>query len=374
MRGFRHSLLGLVASFLLLGACDSSHPEDLLEEGETRAEVEQNRAENEHRNAGGLQFLDFADTVEAVRPAVVNIYTRSRRSSESAGVAGPGAIPRERIEESLGSGFLFDAAGLVLTNDHVIAEAEEISVRLLDERGFRAKVLGRDPQTDLAVLRLEEVESPLPFLTLGDSDSLRVGNWVLAIGNPLGLTSTVTAGIASATGRHILPPGNGTLRFQDFIQTDASINPGNSGGPLVNHRGEVIGIATALSSAGQGLGFAIPINMVKVLLDDLIHLGRVRRSWLGIYVGDVPGALRRELNLDQGGVLITRVVEGGPAEEAGLVPGDILLRLDQLNVDTPARLSWIASNLGVEKRVEVELLRGSEELVLPLIMGALPEN
>ena len=319
-------------------------------------------------------FFDFAEIVEDVRPAVVNIYTRTRRPTPPGPYLDPrGIIPRERVEESLGSGFLFHSDGLVLTNDHVIAEATEIAVRLLDERFFSAEVIGRDPQTDTAVLRLLNVDAPLPALTLGDSDALRVGNWVLAIGNPLGLTSTVTAGIASATGRQVLPPGETRLRFQDFIQTDASINPGNSGGPLVNTDGEVVGIATAVSAAGQGLGFAIPINMVREILPSLVQKGRVERSWLGVYVGQIPPALRSELAVDEDGVLITKIVPDGPADQAGLRPGDILLSINNEEISDPSTLAWIASNLGVGSEVQVRILRGHQNLTLPLVTGALPE-
>lgn len=321
----------------------------------------------------GPIFIDFADVVEEVRPAVVNIYTRTRRPAQRPPLGPQGIVPPERIEESLGSGFLFHSDGLVLTNDHVIADAAEIAVRLLDERIFSAQVVGRDPQTDTAVLRLLDVEDPLPSLSLGDSDALRVGSWVLAIGNPLGLTSTVTAGIASATGRQVLPPGDTRLRFQDFIQTDASINPGNSGGPLINADGEVVGIATAVSAAGQGLGFAIPINMVREILPDLLEEGRVERSWLGVYVSELPPALRRELDLPQGGVLITKTVPGSPAEEAGLLPGDVLLSLGDQPISEPSALAWAASNLGVGLEIQVQILRGNQRRQIPLTMGALPE-
>ncbi len=314
---------------------------------------------------------DFADLVEEVRPAVVNIYTRTRQPVRRPAFAPPGMVPRERVDESLGSGFLFDPSGLVLTNDHVVGSASEIAVRLLDDRIFNARLIGRDPQTDTAVLQLVNVTEDLPTVTLGDSDALRVGNWVIAIGNPLGLSSTVTAGITSATGRQVLPPG-GALRFQDFIQTDASINPGNSGGPLINMNAEVVGIATAVSAEGQGLGFAIPINMVQEILPALVEEGRVERSWLGVYVGEVPPGLRRELDLDHG-ALVTRVVRDGPAHRAGLRQGDVILSIADQEVTDDRRLTWVAANLGVGNVVDVVLQRGHEQLTLPLTMGALPE-
>ncbi len=343
----------------------------------------------------GLRGLpDFADHVDAVRPAVVNIYTRTDppESAASAGSTPPAIVPEDRVRESLGSGFIFDSSGLILTNDHVINGASEIAVRLLDERVFTADVVGSDPPTDVAVLQLnlddedddddEDVDDgdqddaskqQLPTLTLGDSDSLRVGHWVLAIGNPLGLASTVTAGIASATGRQVMPPG-GQLRFQDFIQTDASINPGSSGGPLVDADAEVVGIATAMTPDSQGLGFAIPINMVKEILDDLIEVGRVERSWLGVYVAEVSSSLRDELDLDDtGGALITRLVDGGPADGAGIEPGDLIISIDGLAVEDAHHLAWLAATIGVDRTVDVKLYRDDEQKTLPLTMGALPE-
>lgn len=327
-----------------------------------------------HEPSGqGGGAVDFADMVERVRPAVVNIYTRTAIPEDRRLLhPSPSIIPRERVEQSLGSGFIFDRQGRVLTNHHVVDGATEIAVRLLDDRFYTAELIGSDPQTDTAVLQILEAPEDLPMVELGDSDRLRVGNWVVAIGNPLGLTSTVTAGIASATGRQVLPVG-GELRFQDFIQTDASINPGNSGGPLVNREGEVVGIATVVSSAGQGLGFAIPINMVREILDDLVNEGRVERSWLGIYVAQVPPALKKELDLtDMGGALVTDVVEGGPSEQAGILRGDIILGIAGRPVADANELTWRAANLGVGQAVEVLVFRAGAKLRLSLVMGASP--
>ena len=318
---------------------------------------------------------DFAGQVEAVRPAVVNIYTRTDppEGRERPPVPHPGVIPEDRVRRSLGSGFLFDESGLVLTNEHVVVGASEIAVRLFDERIFSAEVVGADPPTDIAVLQLQEVTEGLPTVALGNSDDLAVGNWVLAIGNPLGLASTVTAGIASATGRQALPPG-GRLRFQDFIQTDASINPGSSGGPLINTSAEVVGIATATSQAGHGLGFAIPINMVRDVLEDLQEYGRVRRSWLGIYVAHLSPAIREELELPaEGGALLSRLVEDGPAEKAGLQPGDVFLALDGHPVDDAFHLSWLAATFGAAQTVDVTIQRGTEELTVPITLEMAPE-
>ncbi len=317
-------------------------------------------------------FPDFADLVEHARPAVVNIYTRTTVSTPLPPGLSPNIVPRDRIQQSLGSGFLIQPTGLVLTNEHVVRNASEIAVRLLDERWFYAVVVGTDPKTDVALLQLTDAQD-LPFLELGDSDKLRVGNWVIAIGNPLGLTSTVTVGITSAVGRNSLPIG-GELLYQDFIQTDASINLGNSGGPLLNTQGLVVGINTAVVSSGQGLGFSIPVNMVRDILPSLQNEGRVRRSWLGLYVSDVPAALRNELNLTTpGGALITRVVDSGPAAQAGIQAGDIVQKVDGQSVESSARLTWLAANLGIGRSVPVDIQRGDESIRLILTLGALPE-
>lgn len=315
----------------------------------------------------------FADVVERVRPAVVNIYTRKRVATNRFLVgADHRLVPEERLAESLGSGFIIDAEGHVLTNFHVIDKAEEIEVRLFDERWFKARLVGDDAKSDVALLKLEQA-TDLPVLPLGDSDALRVGDWVMAIGNPLGLTSTVTVGIASATGRKRIPMG-GDLRFQDFIQTDASINPGNSGGPLVSLDGAVVGINTAVNSAAQGIGFAIPANMVAELLPRLKEGGHVQRSWLGIYVDDVPQGLRQQLSLPSaGGALVTGVVKGGPAEAATLKPGDVILRLGDQDVADSSKLAWLAGNVGVGKSAALLVQRGNERMTLEIRMGALPE-
>lgn len=358
MKGGRRQIW--MASFLcagLLGCEPSSAP------------VEGGRAVLEE----GAGSIDFADMVERVRPAVVNIYTRTAIPEERQRFSqAPEIYPRDRVAQSLGSGFIFDRQGRVLTNHHVVDGATQIAVRLLDDRFYEAKLIGSDPQTDTAVLEIVDAPEGLPVVELGDSDRLRVGNWVVAIGNPLGLTSTVTAGIASATGRQVLPAG-GQLRFQDFIQTDASINPGNSGGPLVDREGKVVGIATAISSAGQGLGFAIPINMVREILGDLIERGQVERSWLGVYVAQVPPALREELELEEkGGALVTDVVQGGPSDQAGVHRGDIILEIAGRPVADANELTWTAANLGVGQEVDVVIYRGGGKLRLSLVMGAPP--
>ena len=317
----------------------------------------------------------FADVVEKARPAVVNIYTRKRvvTGRRYNPFSRRGFVPEERIEESLGSGFIIDGDGHVLTNFHVIDNATQIGVRLLDERFFKADVVGADPKTDLALLEIDHGDEELPVLPLGDSQKLRVGDWVIAIGNPLGLASTVTAGIASAVGRKNIPISQ-DMRYKDFIQTDASINPGNSGGPLIDIDGRVVGINTAISAQGQGIGFAVPINMAREILDQLKEKGHVERSWLGVYAREVPDALREQIGVDfEGGVLIRKIVAGGPADKAGLTSGDIIYSLDSTVVEDPPDMAWTASNLGVGKKVEVVYFRGNEKRSTTLTMGALPD-
>lgn len=314
-------------------------------------------------------YPNFADLVEAARPAVINIYTKTRIKARPRNPIYP-HVPRERVRESLGSGFIIDGTGLALTNHHVIKGATDIEVRLLDERRFSARIVGQDPMTDTALIQIMAKEE-LPSLALADSDKLRVGEWVIAIGNPLGLTSTVTAGITSATGRRHVPLG-GELLYQDFIQTDASINPGNSGGPLLNVRGEVVGINTAISAEAQGIGFAIPVNMVKELLPQL-KTGKVSRSWLGLYIDDVPRQLAIQLKLKQGGALIRRVVKGGPAELAKLAPGDVVIKIDGEEIEDSNHLSWVAGHKGVGKSIDIELVRGNQRMMTRLKLGAPPD-
>lgn len=368
----------LLAALIVLIACDdlgpgaTPHNPPLAPSAETLAPAPPPSPPRPVNVTAGLP--DLADIVEGARPAVVNIYTRTRVAT----AARPSPffpqriVPRERVQQSLGSGFIIDEHGLVLTNEHVIRNATQIAVRLLDERWFEAEIVGADPKTDVALIRLKEA-GELPYLPLGDSDGLRVGNWVIAIGNPLGLNSTVTAGIASAVGRRGLPTG-GELRYQDFIQTDASINPGNSGGPLINLAGEVVGINTAVVAEGQGIGFAIPINMVREILPRLEIDGRVERSWIGIFVQEVSSRLAEELGRDDArGALVTRIVPGGPAHLAGIEPGDVILEIDGRQVEDASRLTWLASNLGVGNTVEVILWRGGRSHARQMTLGALPD-
>jgi serine peptidase DegS len=274
--------------------------------------------------------VTYAAAVERAAPAVVNVYTArlvTERVTPSLGELFGDFVPRyrQRIERTLGSGVIVDEAGHIVTNHHVIANAATIRVQLKDGREADARIVGRDPDTDLAVLKIDL--TPLPVAVFGRSDQLKVGDVVLAIGNPLGLSQTVTHGIVSATSRQQL----GIAPLEDFIQTDAPINFGNSGGALVDSSGALVGINTAIVAKNlgvEGIGFAIPVNMVRGVLSDIIANGRVVRGWIGIVPEDVSDEQARQLGLTQGGVVIANLYVGSPGQRAGLQPGDLLLAID----------------------------------------------
>lgn len=318
----------------------------------------------------------FADLVEQIQPSVVYISStqeiQTRRIHRDYWGRQYG-VPETRRSQSLGSGFIIDQEGLILTNSHVIADASEISVTLFEEdRSFRASIVGTDPATDLALIRID-ADRQLTPLAFGNSDQIRVGDWTIAVGNPFGLASTVTVGILSATGRRDVPV-SGQLRYVDFLQTDASINPGNSGGPLLNMNGEVIGINTAINPEGQGIGFAIPANMAQTVVEQLLENGAVSRSWLGIFIGEVSPELARRSGFENPiGALITGVVRGGPAEIAGIFPGDIILNFNNQEISNSADLPWIASTAGVGSTVTVRIARGTERRSVQITLGELPE-
>ena len=272
----------------------------------------------------------YAEAVRRAAPAVVNVYAarivteRLPRNilQDPFGELGPRY--RQRLEQSLGSGVIVDAAGQVVTNHHVIADAAAIRVQLADGREADAQVIGRDPDTDLALLRIDLRD--LPAIELGRSSALRVGDIVLAIGNPLGLSATVTQGIVSATGRGQL----GVAVFENFIQTDAPINVGNSGGALINTRGELVGINTAIIARNlgvEGIGFAIPVDLVRGVVGELVARGRVVRGWVGFDVANIDDATARAAGLARGGVVIVKLYQGSPAQQAGLQPGDLVTRI-----------------------------------------------
>jgi len=324
----------------------------------------------------------FAQVAEAVGPAVVNINTFMR--------GGGGRTPVEEFfgdeffrrffgdperpqqQRSLGSGVIVDPSGIALTNAHVVERATEIEVVTAEGKKHRAKVVGLDRRTDLAVLRLQG-GGPYPSAVLGDSDKVRVGDWVLAIGSPFGLQQTVTAGIISAKGRSI---GQGP--FDDFLQTDAAINPGNSGGPLVNMSGEIVGINSAIlsrSGGNVGIGFSIPSNMAKRIYTELVARGKITRGWLGVSIQPLTPELAKSFGLKEPkGVLIADVVKDSPADKAGLVAGDVLMEFDGKKVDAPQDLQKIVAVTAPGKGVPVKLWREKGEKTLEIKIGETPEE
>jgi Do/DeqQ family serine protease len=263
---------------------------------------------------------------------------------------------------------IVDPAGYILTNNHVIENASEIVVRLSDSRKFTARLVGRDPKTDLAVLKVD-APAPLPAAELGDSDRLRVGQWAVAIGNPFGLDRTVTVGIISATARTRV----GVATYESFIQTDASINPGNSGGPLLNLDGKVIGVNTAIVAAGQGIGFAIPINMAKEVTRQLMTRGRVVRGWLGLVIQDITDDLAASFGVrERDGVLVADVMKGGPAETAGLRPGDVVVEFAGATVREVPELQRQAAAAVPGQAVKLVVVRDGRRLPLEIIVGEMP--
>jgi serine protease Do len=330
----------------------------------------------------------FADLAEQVRPAVVNISTETTIKipggpfkhffgPDEEGPFGDffrhffGGVPdREMKQQSLGSGFVIDKDGYIITNNHVVEGADEIKVKLADGREFKAKVVGRDPKTDLALIKIFSLFKNLPSLSLGDSDKMRVGDWVLAIGNPFGLGHTVTQGIISATGRII-----GSGPYDNFLQTDAPINPGNSGGPLVNLRGEVIGINSAIIASGQGIGFAVPINMAKAIIPQLREKGKVVRGWIGVSVQTITPEIAKSFGLkNTNGALVGEVIPGGPADSAGIKRGDVITSFDGREIKKMSDLPFIVAETPVGKTVQVKAMRDSGEMTFNVKVAEMSES
>jgi serine protease DegS len=340
-------IAGIAAAALVL----AFFPELVRDNGRPVVELRQgNGASSGPRMEGPVSY---ADAVDHAAPAVVNIHTRKTVTQQAHPFLDDPLFrhffgdrfeaPGQRTQTSLGSGVILSPQGYVLTNHHVIRDADEIEVMLADGRSLEAQVVGTDPDTDLAVLRIEPGSESLPSITIGGSSGLRVGDVVLAIGNPFGVGQTVTQGIVSATGRSRL----GINTYEDFIQTDAAINPGNSGGALINAHGELVGINTAIfsrSGGSHGIGFAIPVDLARDVMTQIIEQGQVVRGWLGIEVQEITPQLAESFGLqDQRGVLIAGVLRNSPAGQAGLRPGDIITRIDgdQVN-DAQDALNFIA--------------------------------
>jgi len=344
----------------------------------------------------------FADLAAKLLPAVVNISTEQTIKSDSSDSgdqpdpnmpqfppgspfeqffkdflnrnhgdeASPQALPRHAT--SLGSGFIIDPSGLVVTNNHVIADADAITVTLQDDTNFKAEVVGRDTEIDVALLRIKS-PTPLPFVKFGDSDQTRIGDWVLAIGNPFGLGGTVTAGILSARAREI-----NAGPYDDFLQTDAAINRGNSGGPMFNMNGEVIGINTAIyspSGGSIGIGFALPSNLAWPIVEQLRDYGHPRRGWLGVNIQSVTDEIAESLGLDKPkGALIASVKDGGPAQVAGIQPGDVVLDFDGKEVSDMRHLPLIVAQTPIDKVVKVTVWRKRKEQTIDVKVGELKQD
>src|SRR5690554_327027 len=310
-----------------------------------------------------LRFSSLANLAAKLSPAVVNLIVTYER---------PEIQARSSRRLAQGSGFIIHPDGYILTNYHVVNGANEVKVRLLDKSEFDGKIVGVDPQTDVALLKIEATQK-LEAIALGDSAHLRAGEHVLAIGNPLGLSHTVTTGIISALDRRDL--GIQEENYVDFIQTDASINPGNSGGPLISLSGEVIGINTAINRHAQGIGFAIPIRVVKTILPRLANTGYVVRSWLGVRVQALDMRLAQSFGLKSAsGVVVTEVVPDSPAADGGLKVGDVVLGFDNDSLDGGVSLRWLSSTAGAGRVVEVDILRDGKRQSLSVKMGELPNQ
>ena len=286
-------------------------------------------------------------------------------------------FPEEHETESRGSGFVFDSDGWILTNNHVVSGADEVTVTFIDGRKFDAEVKGRDPRTDLAVLKIEG-DKRLPAATLGDSEKLKVGSWCIAIGNPfVNLEGTVTFGVVSAKGRSQLNLGAESPMIQDYIQTDASINPGNSGGPLIDINGRVIGINSAIASpsgGNVGIGFAIPINLVKEVLDHLVEFGEVRRAFLGVTIQELTPLLAQGINLENiEGILVNSVLEDGPADRAGIESGDVIIEFAGKPTTTVAKLQRMVGATEIDKKVKVKILRAGKVKNMKVTLGKMDD-
>ena len=323
----------------------------------------------------------FADLAEKLMPSVVNISTTTTvttRSNPFPFQFPPGSpfedmfkefgTPQERKSAALGSGFIIDEKGIVVTNNHVIQDAEDIIIRVNDDREFNAKVIGADPLSDIAVLQLETNEKFIP-VKFGNSDKARIGDWVIAIGNPFGLGGTVTSGIISARNRAL-----GLSRYEDYIQTDASINSGNSGGPLFDMNGDVIGINTAIlgRSGSIGIGFAIPSNSAKIVINQLIEFGETKRGWLGVRIQDVTKEIAEVENLDEPrGALVASVAQNSPSEKAGVKAGDIILEFNGERIQEMKQLPIIVAKTEVGKKVKVKIWRNKKEITKTITLGRL---
>jgi serine protease Do len=381
--------LGILDPRIELGTRDAEAI-DLFGSGEAEQQKKEEEKAPEpfwHERSSGAEVAppagapaSFADLAERVSPAIVNIQTKTtiggsteRRPShpleEFFGQPFPEFFGQERIVPSLGTGFAISEDGYIITNDHVVAEVDKIEVHFLAGEVLEAEVVGRDPKTDVALIRVT-TDQKLPSLPLGDSDGVRPGDWIVAIGNPFGLAHTVTAGIVSAKHR-IINTDPDPRRFDDFIQTDAAINPGNSGGPLINMR-KVVGIATAINPRANTIGFAIPVNIAKQILPQLRTTGRVSRGWLGVYIQPIEPEMAELMGLtDRKGALVSKVEPAGPAERAGIERGDVIIEFDGKPIDEMDDLPRIVAATPVGSKSELTALRKGKRKSFSVDLGEL---
>jgi len=375
---FKSVIIGLAAAFIIL----ILRP-DLL--GQKRPVVELNEAkppaETHLKGNLGTGPVSYADAVDAAAPAVVNIYT-TKIVTERANPLyndpffryffGDRLAPRQRLESSLGSGVIVSNSGYILTNNHVVEGADEIQVLLRDNRNAEAAVVGTDPESDLAVLRIDLKN--LPAITIGQSDDARIGDVVLAIGNPFGVGQTVTMGIISAMGRNMV----GINTYENFIQTDAAINPGNSGGALVNAHGNLIGINSAIYSKSggyQGIGFAIPAKFAIDVMQQIIQNGHVIRGWLGIEVQDITPDLAESFHLkDPQGVIIAGILRNGPAAQAGLRPGDVVTKINGKLIDNTKQVMNTIAGIKPDASIHLSIIRQGKSMDIDAKVGQRPEQ
>jgi serine protease Do len=381
-RKLRTTTLAVVAAFFLFGGIVVASSLDL---------TEISRAEDVLEGRGNQQIsetlsrpLSFSELAEKLSPTVVNVKVTKVEKATFRGPMAPEGpfgdfferffgnrpqMPQGRQVQGAGSGVIFDKDGYILTNNHVVEGAKEVTVTLSDKKEFKARIVGRDPKTDLAVLKIDS-KNPLPSAPMGNSEMLKVGEWVLAVGNPFGLNHTVTSGIVSAKGRII-----GAGPYDDFIQTDASINPGNSGGPLFNMKGEIVGINTAIVPYGQGIGFAIPVNTAKPLIPQLVSKGEVTRGYLGVNIQPVTPDLATAMNLnDTKGALVGDVIPGGPAEKAGIKHGDVIVAFGDEEVEGSHDLPTIVAATPVGEEIKVKIIRRAELKEILVKVGKLPQE
>ena len=334
-------------------------------------------------------YPDFAALADRVTPAVVSVYTEDVVKPQDMrryhgdmdpfefffGPGGPRPDSRPRKRTGAGSGFFISSDGLIVTNNHVVEGAEKIRVRLTDETELAAKVVGRDPATDVALIKIDGKGS-YSALPLGDSDGLRVGEWVMAVGNPLAMEHTVTVGVVSAKGRTLgISPDPNSRSFEDFIQTDAAINMGNSGGPLVNVRGEVVGMNTAINAGGQNLGFAIPVNTIKMVVPQLKEKGKVVRGYLGVQITNVDQKAQESFKLpSREGALVQSVTKGGPADKAGMREGDVIVAAGETPVKDTRTLIYRVSAMPPGQKVDLDVIRDGKRQAIAVTLGERPSS